>query len=248
MSETPLERAASVTQELKPKSRDVNFFYPQTPHSKADMKMIITLVTVWAVAVFGFQLLLIVLNQPTPEPAYTSFQSIWSSVHDGTANQTQQQEFARITLSVLGKNIALKPDHKVALQDAITKTTVGLLPENQREVFLSNLTNNSDRNATVNQAVAAIGLQNTGWDKLRAGLLSTSLVPVTGSELSVELPGIMELYLVHNQSFLTDFTFIGFPFHYWYTAQFLLILFVVLCLIYARITDQLNEKYNFSEE
>ena len=36
----------------------------------------------------------------------------------------------------------------------------------------------------------------------------------------------LDLYLVHNQSVLTDLKFLGFPFHYFYTAVFLLILFV----------------------
>ncbi len=248
MSETPLDHGNPVSEEAQPVSRDVNFFRPQTEHSVADMKLIISLVLVWAVAVFGFQFVLIAFNQPTPEPAYTSFQSLWSSVNEGTANQTQQQQLARITLSVLGKNVALKPEHKEVLQDTLTKTTVQLIPETEREAFLSNLNNGSGINQAVNQAVEAIGLQNSGFDLLRIDMLPYSLVPVSGSELSSELPGIMELYLVHNQSFLTDFRFAGFPFHYWYTAQFLLILFVILCVIYARVTDQLNEKYNFIEE
>lgn len=229
MSEIPIGDASSTTQEDQPVSRDVNFFRPQTEHSSADMKMIIALVLVWAIAVFGFQFLLVVLNQPTPEPAYTTFQSVWQSVSGGTANQTQQQEMARITLSVLGKNIALKPEHKEVLQDALTKTTIQLLPESQREDFLSNITSESGRTQAVNQAIGVIGLQNSGFDKLRIDLLPSSLISVNGSELSPEIPGIMELYLVHNQSILTDFQFIGFPFHYWYTAQFLLILFVILC-------------------
>ncbi len=248
MYDHPFEGESSENKEKQPISRDVNFFYPQTAHSLADMKMIIILVLVWFFAVFGFQFLLLVFNKPTPEPAYTSFQSIWSSIQEGTANQTEQQEFARITLSVLGKNIALQPEHKAVLQDALSIITINLLPESQREAFLSNLNDESGMSTVVNQAVEAIGLETSGMDKLRIDLLPSSLVPVTGYELSPELPGIMELYLVHNRSFLTDSRFIGFPFHYWYTAQFLLILFVVLCLIYAWLTDRLNEKYNFTEE
>ena len=83
-------------------------------------------------------------------------------------------------------------------------------------------------------------------------LLPSSLVKVESSALSDEskqaLPEIMELYLIHNQSFLTDFKFLGFPFHYWYTAQFLLILFVLLCLYYAVSIDRMNEEYEFVEE
>ena len=82
-------------------------------------------------------------------------------------------------------------------------------------------------------------------------LLPNSLVKVQNPTLSTEvkesLPKIMELYLVHNQSFLTDFRFLGFPFHYWYTAQFLLILFVVLCLIYAVSIDKINTNHAVPE-
>jgi putative solute:sodium symporter small subunit len=83
-------------------------------------------------------------------------------------------------------------------------------------------------------------------------LLPSSLIKVENTFLSNEakiaLPEIMKLYLVHNQSFLTDFMFLGFPFHYWYTAQFLLILFVILCLIYAVLIDRMNREYDFIEE
>ena len=57
----------------------------------------------------------------------------------------------------------------------------------------------------------------------------------------------MDLYLIHNSSPL-NFKFIGFPFHYWYTAQFLLILFVLLCLIYAVIIEKVNKKHEFPED
>jgi len=51
-------------------------------------------------------------------------------------------------------------------------------------------------------------------------------------ESLTRLPVVMKLYLTHNQSKLTDTKFLGFPFHYFYTAVFLLILFVTLCIIY----------------
>ena len=101
-------------------------------------------------------------------------------------------------------------------------------------------------------AAKTLNLQSSGFDKIMLDLLPNSLVKLErdGSleRYKSELPGIMELYLVHNQNFFTDFTFLGFPFHYWYTAQFLLILFVVLCIIYAVAIDKANMKHNFVEE
>ena len=51
------------------------------------------------------------------------------------------------------------------------------------------------------------------------------------------LEDIMKLYMTHNQSFLTDSKVIGFPFHYFYTAVFLLILFVILCIVYNLLVE-----------
>lgn len=58
---------------------------------------------------------------------------------------------------------------------------------------------------------------------------------------------VMKLYLTHNRSFLTDFRFLGFPFHYFYTAVFLLVLFVLLCVMYAYRIQQLHRKFGMEE-
>ena len=63
---------------------NVNFFKPLTDHARANKKIIITLAVIWAVAVFGFQILLILLNQPTPEKNFTTFESIWPAVVENT--------------------------------------------------------------------------------------------------------------------------------------------------------------------
>jgi putative solute:sodium symporter small subunit len=62
-----------------------------------------------------------------------------------------------------------------------------------------------------------------------------------------QLTGIMGLYLIHNRSALTDAKFLGFPFHYFYTAVFLLILFVGLCWLYCVRTDMYNKKYGIED-
>lgn len=61
------------------------------------------------------------------------------------------------------------------------------------------------------------------------------------------LDGVMKLYLTHNQSFLTDFRFLGFPFHYFYTAVFLLVLFVLLCVMYALRIQHLYRNFEMEE-
>ena len=63
---------------------NVNFFKPATKHTRANMWLVVTLVLVWAVGVFGFQFLLIGMNEPTPEESYTQFQKVWPAVVAGT--------------------------------------------------------------------------------------------------------------------------------------------------------------------
>ena len=227
---------------------NVNFFKPLSDHAKANKKLISTLAIIWFVAVFGFQALLILFNEPTPEKAYTSFTSVWPSVVDNQDAPVQDKQLlSRSVLSVLGKNIAVKDDHKTVLKEVLTWSVMTTLPDSLQSPFMTQPTDE-----TFKSAASIIGLQNEGFDKIMVDLLPFSLVKANSNVVSeaskASLPDIMELYLVHNRSFLTDFNFLGFPFHYWYTVQFLLILFVVLCLIYAVAIEKTNKKFNFVEE
>lgn len=227
---------------------EVNFFKPLTDHARANTKLILTLAIIWAVGVFGFQILLMVLNEPTPEANYTKFEQVWPAVvEDDSIAIESRQDFARVTLAVLGKNIAVKDNHKVYLKEALSWTVYSMQSDSVKSVF-----QNEPNEDLTKIAAASIGLSSEGFDKMLLDILHFSLVKVDQPTISAEcksaIPEIMKLYLVHNQSALTDFTFLGFPFHYWYTAQFLLIMFVVLCLIYAKVIDKLNTKHNFVEE
>ena len=148
---------------------------------------------------------------------------------------------------MLGKNIAVKDEHKAFLQEALSWSVYSMQDESTRAVF-----ENDPDEGTIEIAKSSIGLTTEGFDKVMSDLLPTSLLKVQSKTISAEckaaIPGIMKLYLVHNQSGLTDLRFLGFPFHYWYTAQFLLILFVLLCLTYAAVIDKMNTKYDFVEE
>lgn len=226
----------------------VNFFKPLTDHAKENKRLILTLAIIWAIAVFGFQILLIVLNNPTPEKAYTTYQSVWPGVVENSeATIEVKQKFSKALLSVLGKNIAVKDNHKVVLKEALSWTVCSMVADSVNSVFKADPTDES-----ISLAKETIGLAATGFDKIMIDLLPYSLVKVESDQLTKEckkaLPEIMKLYLVHNQNVFTNFKFIGFPFHYWYTAQFLLILFVLLCLFYAKAIDKANEKHDFVEE
>ena len=225
-----------------------NFFKPGSDHSRANRNLIFTMAVIWAVAVFGFHLILIVSTTPTPEETLGAFNSVWPQVVEEESPSVEtKQVFAKSLLMVLGKNIAVKDDHKAVLKESLSWVVFADQPDSLKSPSQPAL-NDED----FKYAVASIGLKPDGFDKVMRDLLPTSLIKGENSTLNkasiAALPGIMELYLVHNQSFLTDFKFLGFPFHYWYTAQFLLILFVVLCLIYALVIEKINNKYQIVDE
>lgn len=227
---------------------EVNFFKPLSEHAKGNKKLISRLAIIWAVAVFGFHLLLIFVTTPTAERTLNDFNSVWPQVvEDASATNETKQVFAKSLLMVLGKNIAVKDNHKAVLKESLSWTVYNMQADSVKPLYLA-----EPNDETINGAIASIGLKSEGFDKIMKDLLPSSLIKVENASLSADskkfLPEIMNLYLVHNQSFLTDFKFLGFPFHYWYTAQFLLILFVVLCLIYAVSIDKLNKKYEVVEE
>ena len=67
------------------------------------------------------------------------------------------------------------------------------------------------------------------------------------SMVSSEIPAIMSRNLIHNQSILTDTIILGFPFHYFYSALFLLVLFVTICVVYCRAIDKVMAKYELEK-
>lgn len=227
---------------------EVNFFKPLSEHAKANKKLISRLAIIWAVAVFGFHFLLIIITTPTPEQTLNDFNSVWPQVVEDTSVTIEaKQLFAKSMLMVLGKNIAVKENHKSVLKESLSWSVYNMQADSVKPLYLT-----EPNDEIIKGAIASIGLSSEGFDKIMRDLLPSSLIKVENSSLSNKskkaLPEIMKLYLIHNQSFLTDFKFLGFPFHYWYTAQFLLILFVLLCLIYAVSIDKLNEKHEFIEE
>ncbi len=226
---------------------DVNFFKPLSAHAKANKKLILILAIIWAVGVFGFQFLLIIFNEPTPEKSFETFQKSWPTAIEQGADNQVKTDFAKSLLMVLGKNIAVKDNHKVILKESLTWTVASMLPDSVRPAFMK-----APDKGTFELAAKTLRLQYSGFDKIMTDLLPFSIVKLEDDKFPEkcrkELPDIMGLYLVHNQNFLTDFTFIGFPFHYWYTAQFLLIMFVLLCVYYAVSIEKANKKHDFVEE
>jgi hypothetical protein len=215
---------------------------------------------IWAVAVFGFQILLRVIEKPTPEKALNMFESTWSSVQSDQMKDVDYKTFLNSLVLVKGKNIVKPVDQKV-LSDAISCVLFNVVPDSIKSVMLgaigdlkslkSKVAETKDQEyldlkteiAASNKTLLSLVEPYSGFKtgSLESNILISSLhsdFPDSFKDDSFEaLPGIMTLYLTHNQSVLTDTPFLGFPFHYFYTAVFLLIMFIVLCIVYNLLIE-----------
>jgi len=238
----------------------ISFFKPTTPQAVANRNMVVWFVLIWFIAIFGFQILLKILEKPTPEPSFITFEKVWEGVKSGSAGDTELQEFGQATLSVLGK-VMITPAERATLDNALNWTISQLTADSQREAQTDKIREFESIKATITDIsdpdyiAAKVNLASELSPKLglsakdvRSKILPLELSAELGESLTEEtkntLPGIMKKYLVHNQSVLTDFKFLGFPFHYFYTAIFLLILFVGLCWLYCVKIDSLNKRLN----
>lgn len=241
----------------------ISFFKPTTPRALANRNMVIWLISIWAIAVFGFQIALRILEKPTPEPAYTSFETSWGNVKTGDASNMELKEFAGATLAVLGK-VFIASDDKQVLDNAFNRAVFKIIRNSKKEAILAEIKEFEALKSTIKlvtepayvkakNALSAkvaplLGLPKT--DVRRAILpleLNTSQMQKFEATNKEQLPQVMAKYLIHNQSVLTDSRFLGFPFHYFYTAVFLLILFVFLCWLYCVRSDSLNKKFSISD-
>ncbi len=235
----------------------ISFFKPTTERARFNRSIVIWLASIWFIAIFGFHILLRVIEKPTPEPPFTAFENVWESVKKGTAEKHELRAFAHSTLSVLGK-IAIEEDERALLSRSMSWSAILLAPDSLRPVLTSEI---SDFEAL---KASGVGLNNEMYVAAKNSL-AKNFIPVLGlsrldpltrilpMELTTKdvaslpeeavntLPSIMQKYLVHNQSVLTDTKFLGFPFHYFYSAVFLLILFIGLCWLYCVRSDRRNK-------
>jgi len=218
------------------------------------------MLAIWAVAVFGFQFLLRAIEKPTPEKALTVFESEWPAVTGGNEEEADYQAILTSLLMVKGKNTVATGDQQL-LSEAISTVTFRMVPESLNTQVMKKVAALELMHADIaalkgqeymdlkfriqDASSGLIGMLEPytgyGTTSLEAPILAASLrkdypASLTESSLS-RLPDIMKLYLTHNQSVLTDTKFLGFPFHYFYTAVFLLVLFVVLCIVYNRLIE-----------
>ncbi len=241
----------------------ISFFKPTTPHARMNRNLTVILVLVWAVAVFGFQSLLKISEKPTPEPLLKEFNTVWKNVKQENASKAEVKTLGTSLLKVLGKPF-VSPDDKASLQDVFG----GVVYELMADSLHANLTGKIQRFQTLEDTITS--LSNKEYLDLKNEIIA-QISPVlsldktdflgtyipfhfdddpknTADASKENLPGIMQLYLTHNRSFLTDATFLGFPFHYFYTAILLLIIFVFLCWLYCKRTDSIHLKHEVIEQ
>jgi len=234
----------------------ISLFRPTTKLAKFNRNLILSLLTVWAVGIFGFQILLRILEKPTPELAYTAYESVWENIKSSQASDQEKQVFIKSALSVLGK-VTLAPKDRLILDNSVNQLTYDLIPDDEIQMIhsqIESLRNSHLEDANYQNIKNSLSAKlakylNVEEYSLEAKLLPLELVAAQEKMINIEMvERVMAKYLIHNQSILTDTQFLGFPFHYFYTAVFLLILFVVICLYYCIVSDRAMKRLGITED
>jgi hypothetical protein len=234
-----------------PDQFNFSLFTPRNLHGRKNRNVILTMLLIWATAVFGFQFLLKGIEKPTPEKALTVFESVWPV----NGNADDYKALLNSLVMVKGK-ITVSPDDQKLLNEAISCATFTIMSDSLKPLVMANIAELKNQKLRLVDAedqayldiresirqeekiISSLTAVYTGFSdgSLEESIFTSSLVDTYPESLSdnafVRLPDVMKLYLVHNQSVLTDSKFLGFPFHYFYTAVFLLILFIGLCIVY----------------
>ena len=241
----------------------ISFFKPTTESARHNRNMVVQFVLIWAVAIFGFQILLRIIQKPTPEPAYLVFQNEWPAFLEGQHTAEGLKSISQSALMVLGK-VNIAQDHMAALDNLISFAAYNIADRMQKSELLEKLsefesvalattditseTYANSKNKLIPLLNSLYGLNpNDVRGKIAAVDIKSSMMDKISDENIELIEEAMSFYLIHNRSFLTDTKFLGFPFHYFYTAVFLLILFVGLCWMYCMRTDMYNKRYSIED-
>jgi hypothetical protein len=241
-------------------SYNFSLFNPRNLHGRKNRNVILTMLLIWVVAVFGFQFLLRGIQRPTPEKTLMLFESSWPAVLAGEETGVDYPSFLRALVLVQGKN-SVKPGDQNVISNAISCVTYKMVPDSVKEAIISKIAETGslkqqiakardqeyidirNRIVELNRSLAEISQPYSALSPgtLEAAIFTGSLKETCpesfGDSAFDRLPEIMKLHLTHNQSVLTDTPLLGFPFHYFYTAVFLLILFVGLCIVYNILVE-----------
>jgi len=221
---------------------DINFFTPHTPFLKDATRLIWIGMVIWFVVTYGFQFLLKAIETPTPEKGYLVYEKVYPKLTQGTATHEELVQMGGVYLGLIGKSVALQKN--AALKNAFTSTINAILPENEKEQLVAAA---ADKKADISFIATALGVSSN--EALKAAI-PYALAPVDASAnamISPEIPKLMDKFLIHNQSVLTDTITLGFPFHYLFTALITLTTFVLICLVYCRAIDKVMKKYDLEQ-
>lgn len=239
----------------------ISFFKPTTDRAKSNRSMVLWLISIWAVAVFGFHFLLRAIEKQTPEPELVTFNQVWDNVKAGNANNEEIMKFAQSALHVTGK-VFIAPSDKAALDNGISWAIMQIADSAQKISLanavadfeaVSSLDFAEEKYTTAKKKLIGIAQNVIGItpDNVLASILPFELHTAYFDEFTKENQIIVEKcmpkYMTHNRSVLTDTRFLGFPFHYFYSAVFLLILFIGLCLAYCIRVDAYNKRMEIAD-
>lgn len=224
------------------KSYNVNFFKPSTPFLKENIRAIVIGLVVWGVVTYGFQILLKIMETPTPEASYVEFQQIAPKLADGSASAEEMVTGANFYLAMLGKSAALLKNEQ--LKTAFTSTAYNVLAGADQQMLIDTAAKAGSGEAMdVGFINSALGITD---NKAMMAVVPFALTAVTPDKMVMFDPAtkpLMDKFFIHNQSVLTDTIVFGFPFHYFFTALVTLVIFVLICLVYCQVIDKLMKKH-----
>lgn len=227
---------------------DFSFFKPRSDYGRANVKLITSIIIVWFLAVFGFHILMKAIEKPVPEAQLVRFEEVWPNIVDRSATPQELRDAANAHLNLLARHVALRSDETFKL--SFTSLANRALPKKQRAAFLKLTRKDLEaRKEGAPKFAKHLGLEK---DSMLAQVLPYGLVSYNGKRLSPEamdaIPPMMQKYMTHYRSAITDAKFLGFPFPYFYTAVLLLIIFIGLCIMYCKIFDKMAIEHGVEDE
>jgi len=247
-----------------------SIFRPRNLHGRKNRNVILSMLAIWAIAVFGFQFLLRAVEKPVPEEPLLVFNKLWPGVTADDSGFQEGRDLLHAIVVTRGKNTVTPADQAV-LNNAISSLLYNASPDSVRTMLISKVSDlkilksklgesrdqeyielkNSIKQISSEVSSLAGSVSGFTEGSLEMTILVSSLEvkypPLLSDNSFASLPAIMKLYLTHNRSKLTDTNFLGFPFHYFYTAVFLLILFIVLCIVYNILIEWRLKKQGIVE-
>jgi len=105
---------------------DFSLFKPVSQYGRRNRNLILILGTIWFVAIFGFQALLLIFQKPTPEKTLITFESVWDNIKSGQATDQNKKDFVNSLIAVAGKS-SVKPADKTVLMNSISWAVYGMV-------------------------------------------------------------------------------------------------------------------------